>query len=163
MELIETIEVGSGGAASIEFTSIPQDGTDLVLVMSVKSNSASSSTTNFRFNSDSGSSYYSRGLSGNGSSVTSWSYGPSTSMRCDFSISESDFTGFSSLQLYVPNYTSSSEKAISVDAVAENNATQGNQAITAGRWTGTTAITSLTCITATLEFSTASLYKITKA
>jgi len=28
-ELVETVTVGAGGASSIEFTSIPQDGTDL--------------------------------------------------------------------------------------------------------------------------------------
>jgi hypothetical protein len=35
-QLIEHIEVGSGGAASIEFTGIPQDGVDLVLLASLR-------------------------------------------------------------------------------------------------------------------------------
>jgi hypothetical protein len=32
-QLIETIEVGSGGAASIEFTSIPQDGVQFLTTL----------------------------------------------------------------------------------------------------------------------------------
>jgi hypothetical protein len=35
-KLIETVTVGSGGAANIEFTSIPQTYTDLKLVISGK-------------------------------------------------------------------------------------------------------------------------------
>jgi len=34
MTHISTVQVGAGGAASINFTSIPQTGTDLALVMS---------------------------------------------------------------------------------------------------------------------------------
>ena len=36
MTLIETVEVGAGGASSIQFDSIPQDGIDLVIRMSAR-------------------------------------------------------------------------------------------------------------------------------
>ena len=38
--LIETVTVGSGGAASIEWTAINQDGQDLVIVLSSRNGEA---------------------------------------------------------------------------------------------------------------------------
>jgi len=38
MVAIQTVTVGSGGAANIEFTSIPQTYTDLVVVLSLRNN-----------------------------------------------------------------------------------------------------------------------------
>ena len=40
-KLIETVTVGSGGAASIEFSSIPQTYTDLKVVYSLRSTNSS--------------------------------------------------------------------------------------------------------------------------
>ena len=37
---IQTVTVGSGGAASIDFTSIPQTYTDLKIVLSARTNRA---------------------------------------------------------------------------------------------------------------------------
>ena len=74
-KLIETVTVGSGGAASIEFGSIPQTYTDLVLVGSLRSTSTSSNTGEYdafgyRFNSST-SGYTTRNLQGNGSVASS--------------------------------------------------------------------------------------------
>ena len=71
-ELIETIEVGAGGAASIEFTSIPQDGVDLVLVLSTRMDRATDWYSLYaRINDDSTTAYSRKALSGDGSVVSS--------------------------------------------------------------------------------------------
>lgn len=159
-ELIQTITVGSGGASTIEFTSIPQDGTDLLLVMSLKGPTDSSAYTGrFTFNNDTSSSYVTRNLRGNGSSTSSQTesyyygvqYSPASSI-------------FMSHQIYVPNYAGSTNKSFSSDGVSENNATTSWQTITAGIWPQTSAITSIQIIGVGSfeQYSTASLYKFTK-
>jgi hypothetical protein len=74
---------------------------------------------------------------------------------------------FSNTEFYIPNYTSSVAKSVSINGVGENNATQSAQAITAALWTGTAAITSVTILPSSgntiAQHSTASLYIITKA
>jgi hypothetical protein len=164
MQLIETVTVGSGGAASIEFTGIPQDGTDLLLVMSVRGNffgnfplEINGSTINFS----------SRQLIGTGSSVSSTSR--SDNIVSDVVTSAGNTANtFSSMSFYFANYTNSSNKSISVDAVQENNATASTQNITAMLWSNSSAITSIGTDVISfgglyVEHSTFSLYKITKA
>ena len=165
-ELIETVEVGSGGASSIEFTSIPQDGTDLVVLATLRS----SQTGNFKWEdgrikfNGTDSNLIRRLLSGNGSSVSSGSSTYPNNIWAPGANATSNVFGDTSI--YISNYTSSSTKSFSVDTVTENNGTEGFQGIVAARWDNTSAITS-----ATLEFfvgdivegSTASLYKITAA
>ena len=52
---------------------------------------------------------------------------------------------FDSIDLYIPNYTSSNNKSFSVDSVAENNSATVNQLdLIAGLWSQTAAITSIT-------------------
>ena len=155
--LIETVTVGAGGASSIEFTAIPQDGSDLICVFSERH--STDGNTRLTFN-GSGSGYDSINLYGNGTSTSSGSYsgvfiyandqGPSTTANT-----------FGSAQVYVSNYTSSAAKSVSVELVTENNATAANQYLIAGSWSGT-AITSLTVAASTgfVEHTTASLFKI---
>ena len=68
--------------------------------------------------------------------------------------------------MYIPNYTGSTNKSISVDSVTENNATNNLMNIQAGLWSNTAAITSILFTSDTaggfLAGSTISLYKITK-
>jgi hypothetical protein len=160
MQLVSTVTVGAGGAASIEFTSIPQTGTDLVLKASLR-NSVNNGNGNIAFNT--GGTYTRRRLVGTGSSVSSDTLTP------DFNVSTSVSTAntFGNVAIYIPNYTGSTAKSYSVDSVNENNATLANQLIVAGLWDQTSAITSITLTPlggGTLtEGSTASLYIITKA
>jgi hypothetical protein len=55
--LINSVTVGSGGAASMEFTSIPSTYTDLVVKISGRSDNTGSFANYLRFNSDSGNNY----------------------------------------------------------------------------------------------------------
>ena len=157
-KLIETITVGSGGAASIEFGSIPQTYTDLKVVFSLRSSTSGNQilislnglTTNFD-------SLY---LSGNGASVSS-----GTLARY---VGASGYTSetasvFSNGEIYLPNYAGSTNKSFSADTVSENNGTTAYTALVAGLWSNTAAITSLTLTNNTgnwIQYSSASLYGI---
>ena len=164
MQLIETIEVGSGGAASIEFLSIPDDGVDLLILLGTRSTVTNASQAKIAFNGTTGVYTY-RHMRGSGSAVISAS---TTNDYYGFigSVNNSTSTAntFTNYQIYLPNYTSSSNKSYSVDAVSENNATEGWQNIVSGIMNNTAAISSI-LLTNNLgnfaQYSTASLYKIT--
>jgi hypothetical protein len=157
MKLIETKTLLSA-AASIEFTSIPQDGTDLLLLISAR-NSGTSGSGRIEFNT--GGTYTRRRLLGLGSTVLSDS---PTSVDWQVSVSTDTANTFNNATIYIPNYTSANAKSYSVDSVSENNATAAQHGILAGLWSETSAITTITLYVGT-EFvigSTISLYKITK-
>ena len=162
-ELIETIEVGSGGAASIEFTSIPQDGVDLVLVTSLRSTGGSTRIRTEINGDTSGFDNTNIVLQGDGSSASSTI---NTSNGFDYmflNYSTQTSNTFSSGSLYMSNYTSSADKSASIDSVNENNATAVNHGITASVYSGSSLpITSLKLTSGVdlAQYSTASLYKI---
>jgi hypothetical protein len=68
-ESIATVTVGSGGASSISFSSIPSTYQPLQLRGIIK-NSSSSTFAAMRFNSDTGSNYSAHYMDGDGASVT---------------------------------------------------------------------------------------------
>jgi hypothetical protein len=161
MKLIETKTLVSA-AASIEFTSIPQTFTDLLLLVSARSTTASGSytATFLRFNGSS-SNLSQRRLYGNGSSV-----GSDNEANIIVTVPRAGATSntFSSNTIYIPNYTGSTNKSVSIDNVTENNASLVLTDITAGLWSNTAAITTIT-LAADSTFvagSTISLYGITK-
>lgn len=163
MTLVETIEVGAGGAASIEFTSIPQDADDLLIVCSTRSGSTSN-TVFLQFNNDTTETNYNyRYLLGNGSSASSFASNNSSALL--YTPSSATANTFGNAGIYVPNYTSSSAKSGSVDSVTENNSTTAFQELRAITWSGTSAITSAKLIGAGnfAQYTTASLYKVKKA
>jgi hypothetical protein len=161
MTLIETKTLGAS-AAGIEFTSIPQDGTDLVLLTSLRCDQANP-TIRMSFNST-GSGQSIRRLRGSGSAAE---VGTSSELYPVYANpSGSTSNTFSNDSIYIPNYTGSTQKSTSSESVYENNATAADQYIVAGLWTGTDAITSIQFAVAVggnfLAGSTISLYKITK-
>ena len=164
-ELIQTITVGSGGAAAIEFTSIPQDGTDLLVVYSGRSVSAIvTADLGINLNSNTSSIYTRKNLYGTGSGVGSQSgtYGSLYSTQPGANATSNTFGNAS---IYIANYTGSTNKTLSIDAVNENNATESHQQIVAGIFANTGAITSLKIDGAganLAQYSSASLYKFTK-
>jgi len=164
MKLIESKTLGTA-QASIEFTSIPQTYTDLVIVASVRSLETSLGNASLEIRPN--------GSTANGSGR--WLYGSGTTTssitvsRVDggfINNSAATSNTFSSTSIYVPNYTSSANKSFSADGVQENNATASYQVITASLWSNSAAITSLDfrCISATnlVAGSTISLYGILK-
>ena len=158
-QLIETIEVGSGGASSIEFTGIPQDGVDLVCLMSVRTTSSVSLQT--RFNSDSGSNYSAKKLGVDDTTVVSSTRTSVTQFDQNDIISATANT-FASLQVYVSNYASTSNKSVSIDKVTEENSSSSYSQIQAGSYATSSAISSIQFLMSNFaQYSTASLYKIT--
>jgi len=164
MELVSTITVGSGGAASIEFTGIPGDGKDLQIVLSSRSTSAGTLGL-IKINgvsSGGAAGYTHKFLAGSGSSA--FSGGDSFYARAFFANrTASTANTFGNSVIYLPNYTSTVNKSWSSDSVEENNGTDAYAAIIAGSFTSTSAITSLSVLHESgdlVQHSTASLYII---
>jgi hypothetical protein len=156
-KLIETVTVGSGGAASIEFTGIPQDGVDLLVLLSARSNSQS---IHLNLN-GSATGFTGIRLTGTGSSALS----SAESTQIGYvAYSAQTANTFGNASIYVSNYTSSQNKSISIDSVNENNASAAIQNLNATTWANTSAITALWLGRTSFnleQYTTASLYKIT--
>ena len=160
--LISTVTVGSGGAANIEFTSIPQTYTDLLVKVSLRSDE-DNVTAFLEFNGSS-SNLSQRFLQGSGSAASS---GTSSLIHVMEDPSSATANVFSSNEIYVPNYTGSTYKSVSIDGVTEKNATDAYARLLAGLWSNTAAITSLkiTCTAAGdfVQYSSVSLYGISNS
>jgi len=163
-EAIATVTVGSGGAANIEFTSIPATYTDLLILASVRS-TGGNGTCNVYFNNDTtDANYDSRRLLGDGSSASSGNQ-PDLPYFLYANASTMTSNTFASNCLYIPNYAGSNYKSISLDVVMENNATLAYSFLVAGIWNSTSAITSIKLDPASgsenfTQYSTATLYGI---
>jgi hypothetical protein len=161
--LISSVTVGSGGTQFIDFTSIPQTYTDLLLKVSIRNNaSANNNTVGLRFNGDNGNTTAKR-LYGTGSTANS----DSDTQVIDVGNNATANT-FANIEFYVPNYTLSNYKSYSADGVGENNATTAFQTLLAGLWSSTSAITSMRLrledgSLVFQQYSTAYLYGISNA
>ena len=165
--LISSVTVGAGGAATIDFTSIPGTYTDLAVLVSARSVASSEDDLRLRFNNDTGNNYVFRSLYGSGSG--SGGSGTGTISFAYYGvIAGTSFTAntFTNMSAYIPNYAGSSYKSVSVDSVEENNATGTNALLIANIWNNTAAITSITISGASAnltQYSTAYLYGISNA
>lgn len=172
MVAIQTVTVGAGGASSIEFTSIPQTYTDLVIVCSARNSSSSGIDMGMRFNGNTGTNYSYRSVYGSGSTASSGSASSETLFtRAGYSAG-SGYTAstFSNVSYYIPNYTSSNNKSVSIDGANEQNSSTAYAQLVAGLWSQTSAITSVTLYVNSAntadnfaQYSTATLYGVTSA
>jgi hypothetical protein len=129
MQAIYTQTVGAGGTTGLSFNNIPQDYTDLKIIVCARS--AFASTTNdllvYVNNNQTISSYSQTGLSAAGTSSGSakqtglagfWSqYVPAANSTANT---------FGNTEIYIPNYSTSQFKQIVVDSTSENNSSTGN-------------------------------------
>jgi hypothetical protein len=163
MVAIQTVTVGSGGAASIDFTNIPQTYTDLYIVASVRTNDGSGSDQMLvKFN-GSTTGYSARLVGGNGSSASSVSIAQYVMPNNTTGQTASTFNSGS---MYIPNYTGSNNKSYSSEGVQETNGTTALMWMTAGLWSNTAAITSISLVPSLasfVQYSTATLYGVTSA
>ena len=162
--LISRQTVGSAGAATVTFSSIPQTFTDLRVVVSGRSIRSAVNDVLYMTVNGSATTYSSKVLEGNGATPTSYN-GGSTAFSDILGIPAASSTAsvFSNAEIYIPNYTSANYKSISADSVGENNATTAYTDLYAGLWSNTAAITSITLyntISNFAEFTTISLYGI---
>jgi len=116
------------GVSTVTFSSIPQTYTDLVLMASVRSPAASGDNLKMTINGSSSASY---------STTLLWGYGTSPGSNRTTTggahgayilipeINAANYTAntFSPLEVYIPNYTITTNKQISFFEVAENNST----------------------------------------
>lgn len=161
---IATTEVGSAGASSITFSSIPQGYKDLKVVMSLRG--ANNNTYNYvdiTFNGVTANQSQRGIFAGDLSTAQS---GANSNFQFISTGSNTTSNTFGNHEFYVPNYTSSNNKSASFDYVNENNSTASGavyMGFAAYLWQNTSAITSLalTGITGSLvQYSSATLYGI---
>ena len=164
MRLIESKTL-TGTQAAIEFASIPSTFTDLVALMSLRTDQAGAeSNLTVQFNSST-SGFTQRYLAGGGGAGVF--NGSASTGELTVAVVGNGATAntFSNSQFYIPNYAGSTNKSYSLDGVAENNNSTAWQLIQAGLWSNTAAITNLKFLTVAGSFvagSTISLYGILK-
>ena len=162
---ISTIVLAST-SATISFTSIPQGYTDLLVKVSARSTAGNGSYLAVIINGSS-TSFNSRVLYGNGSSAGSYAGSGNDRQYAGYiSASTSSTSMFSNTEIYFPDYTSANNKSFSSDSVGENNATGVEMGISAGLWSQTALITSITFDIFDagdfVPYTTATLYGIRK-
>jgi hypothetical protein len=147
----------NASAASITFSSIPQTFTDLKIVVSARDVSVTYSSLYIAINGTAVTSL--RKVLGNGSSASS---GTDYVGLIDGTASTASV--FGNADIYIPNYTSSNYKSLSIDMVSENNATGAHQFLTAAISPATTAISTLafTCDGSFEKYTSVSLYGVAK-
>ena len=159
-EAIATVTVGSGGAANIDFTSIPGTYTDLVVKLSLRQDSSALNYAVMRFNNATTNFTY-ISIEGTGSAAAS--FNGSTGTYGFPTPSSATASTFSNAEVYIPNYAGSSNKSFSVDTVTENNGTAAYADLIAGLRSNTDVIDRITFYTAGgsfVQYSTATLYGI---
>lgn len=130
--------------ASLDFQNIPSGYTDLKIVVSSRTDYTSWLDLNMYFNGNASSGYFYCRLIGDGGVATfnnSTAAGviPSTTLG-----TAQTANTFSSNEFYIPNYTSTNSKSVSVDGVSENNSATAYVILTAGFSTLSSAITRVT-------------------
>jgi hypothetical protein len=142
--LLEKITVGSAGASSVTFNSIPQTGyTDLVLKVSSRDNwSNPYRDLVIGFNGVTTNLSSKRLMTINSGTPASYSNTSGIWMHEDSATATANT--FANIEYYIPNYTSSNYKSVSVDGVTEDNSVNTIMTLTAGLWSSTAAITSIT-------------------
>lgn len=160
---IQTVEVGSGGAASIDFTNISADYTDLFIVYSIRS-ARSGAADNLQLNINN------QGVNTNITTRILYSTGASF-FSDTFNVAAGGLVcantntanTFSSGKIHIPNYTDSATKSISAESVTENNATEAYMCTVASLWNQTAPISSISLapqFSGVMQYSSASLYGI---
>jgi hypothetical protein len=148
--LLEKITVGAAGASSVTFSGIPQTGyTDLVLKMSARCDSTSGfpEIVNMKFNSSATTDYTWKSLYS--VTATPGSNGDTSVGVVRAGNAQAAATTantFSNTEIYIPNYSGSTNKSISIDATNEANSSTDfvyGLFLNAGLRSNTAAITAI--------------------
>jgi hypothetical protein len=150
--LLETIQLTSS-AASVTFDNIPQSGyTDLKVVVSARSNQTDFAVTDvYAYFNGVNTNQTQRNLRGyGGSSGTVTSQTRTDVLVGNMPSAVNTTNTFSNAEMYIPNYTASTSKSISIDAVSESNNTGTGfdwwVNLGANLWSSNSAITAITLI-----------------
>ena len=147
---IQTVTVGSGGASSIDFTSIPSSYTHLQIRGIGRNTTAAAGGSNFgvRFNSDTGSNYTYHLLSGNGSAMNAAGGGNTNQVYFADLISRDGNTAgvYSSFVIDIFDYLNTNKfKTVRGLAGWDSNGS-GQIGLSSGVWRNTNAITAITLV-----------------
>ena len=143
--LLQRITVTSS-VSSVTFSGIPQTGyTDLKIVTSVRDTAAVSSTDapsyTILFNGSSANITQKQLISFQAGGNTSYT---NSQMYTLITGANNTANTFASAEVYIPNYTSSNNKSVSIDVVGEGNTTNlTGISMSANQWANSAAITSL--------------------
>jgi hypothetical protein len=165
-ESIQTVTVGSGGAANIEFTSIPSTYTHLQIrgLLQATYNATDYDNIIIRFNSDSGSNYSFHYVSGNGSTASSGSGATQTrGLLFATTLVSSTNSIFGVVVIDILDYANTNKyKTMRSIGGADLNGS-GVASLSSSNWRSTNAITSVTLSNANgnwKQYSSLALYGI---
>jgi hypothetical protein len=159
---IASFTVTSATANSVTFSSIPSTYTDLKLVFSGRAQSAAVfSSFGLQFNGDGGTNYSQTLLQSLGSGVASYRATSGSSLGMITNGANNTSGVFSSNEVYIPNYTSSTNKSVIYEDVLETNANNAYIDLWAGLWRNSAAINQIYLFGTTfVQYSSFTLYGI---
>lgn len=148
-------------AASVTFSAIPATFDDLVVLYSVRVDGANNTNNQVvTFNSDTNGNYSETMVQGDGSSASSSRLTNGTSLNLtSLNSGNSTSSTFSSHEIYIPKYTTTSVKPMSTFTATETNSATGIRIqANAQQYRGTSAISSITFTTSGLNFVSGSTF-----
>ena len=160
---IASTTVGSGGASTINFTSIPQTYTDLMIQISARNDEADNGTSlRVYFNGDTANINV-RELRAIGTTRASYSitYAQAGYVAAD----QTESSVFGTANVYIPNYTSNNYKSSSAEIVLPSNV-EFYTVLSARLWLSTSAVNQITLGSGSgnwVQHTTATLYGINKS
>jgi len=155
-KLINSASVGSGGATTVTFSSIPATYTDLKLVYSCRDTGNNGGRAYVYFSVNGTGTFTGKWLAGydSGSKLSTGFTGSGASLGGSEPDSVSTANVFGNGEIYFVNYTDSNNKTFSADAISENNSTSSwMNVMVASTWSSTAAINSITLNTGTVGFA----------
>lgn len=162
--LISSVTVSSSSVANIEFTSIPQTYTDLLVKLSIRQTKSDGYSEIYMKINNSSSNFTIKVITATGTSPSSYNNTVGIVGSALGVTSNGGTSSFSNNEIYIPNYTNSNYKSYSADSVVVRNYSTWNpKDIIAGVWSNTAAITSLLFESPSYnieQYSTAYLYGI---
>lgn len=165
MESIATVTVGSGGASSIEFTSIPGGFSHLQVRGIVRAAAAvTDDNLYFRLNSDTGSNYRSHSLYGDGSTAQANTISTTSGAIATIPGASALSNAFSGFCLDVLDYGDTTKNTVTRAFAGTDRNGSGFVHIRSALWMSTSAVSTLTLIVFGggnfSQYSTAALYGI---
>lgn len=165
MTKIASVTVGAGGAASIDFASVPAIYDDLLLMYSTRTNRAAFYQDQMYCEFNGSATGYTWKQVGN-SSGSAISLSAAVPYGGSATAALATASVFSNIGIYIPNYLSSNYKSYAVDGVNESNTASlpYSLGLESGLWSNTAAINRVTLLSETsstiLQYSMATLYGI---
>jgi hypothetical protein len=166
-ESIATVTVGSGGAANIEFTSIPSTYQHLQIRMIHKDSRSGVNENNgsLRINGDTGSNYAYHRLYGDGSSAAADGGGTQNKISAIGGIGQATATVFGAAVIDILDYASTTKNKTVRSFTGVDRNGGGYVLLDSGVWLSTSAVTSLTLYSdgsgvTWAQHSTAALYGV---